>query len=231
MFKFLSTALFFLFLVCIPETIYAHPGDGKAQVHLVSQNATLSSGQTVTVYVKIDSGTNPVNAVQVNILYPANKLDFVSIDALKSAFDIQAENNGGGGIVKMGRGIIKPVSGEQLVATVNFRAQEATRLSELTIAPGSAIVRSIDNVNILGGVEILSGPGGTNQVFFQEVVPTNPQSVAPTSSDSIYSYPTPAEKKSFGDKIVAANAALWEWVMGIFFPSIFGFFGRLLFFK
>lgn len=111
-----------------------------------SQNVT--KGANLTVEVWTDSLSTPVNAVQANLTYTADKLTFVSIDDSSSAFDVKAQDTGASGEVKIGRGSIKPVTGKQLVAKVNFIAASSGKAT-VDFGSGTALVSSTNNKNIV----------------------------------------------------------------------------------
>jgi hypothetical protein len=96
------------------------------------------------VAVYENSGSDTVNAVQANLSYPSNLLTFVSITPNASAWPIEAQNTGGSGLVKIGRGTTTPVTGSQLIATVRFTASAAGS-TQVAFASGSGIIRSTDN--------------------------------------------------------------------------------------
>jgi chitodextrinase len=132
----------------------SHAASGT--LYLAPSTAIVANGATVTVQVRESSGADPVNAVQANLSYDATKLDFVNIDSTASAFATEAEATGGAGSVRIARGNITALTGDQLVTNVTFRSKITTGSAAVDISAGSAIVRSTDNVNILitstGGV-------------------------------------------------------------------------------
>lgn len=147
-------------------------GTGSAQLLLYPNKLTLVSGETLTIPIKVSSGTNPVNAVQVNLSYPASSFDFSSIDSAGSAFEIQAENSGGGGIVRIARGTTTPVTVINLVAIVNLSAKTSVPASSITVTADSAVVRSTDNINILSGWEVIFPPTPTSTPIAPTPTPT-----------------------------------------------------------
>ncbi|MDF2460794.1 MAG: glycoside hydrolase family 48 [Candidatus Saccharibacteria bacterium] len=118
-------------------------------LYLTPANAVVANTATFTVQVRESSGTDPVNAVQANLTYDATKLDFVSISDTGSAFATAAEGTGGAGVVKIARGNVTAVTGDQLVATVTFRSKISSGTAAVDFSVGSALVRSTDNVDIL----------------------------------------------------------------------------------
>lgn len=120
-------------------TLYLSPGSGS-----------VSKGSTITVNVRENSGGSKVNGAQANLSYPADKLDFVSISS-SSAFSVVAENSGGGGNVRIGRGALPSVSGDQLIASVRFRAKVDSGSATVSFADGSQVTADDGNgTNIVG---------------------------------------------------------------------------------
>lgn len=127
------------------NSVYA----ASATLSLSPSSSSVSQGSTLTVTVRVNSD-EPVNAVQANLSYPANLLDFVSIGST-SAFSIVAQSSGGGGSVQIGRGALPAVSGSQSVATVRFRAKTNTGTAAISFAGGSSVVSANSNNNIMTG--------------------------------------------------------------------------------
>lgn len=127
---------------------------GTATVSLTPSTATFSQGDTVSVDIYEDSGSDTINAVQANFSYPSNILSFVGVTD-SPAFSVVAQNSVSGGSAKVARGTSTPVSGNQLVATVRFTASGAGSAT-LSFTSGTAVVRSTDN-----GAETLTTNGAS----------------------------------------------------------------------
>ncbi len=134
-----------------------------------SVSAVVGSSFNVGIYV--NTGGNPVNAVQANLTYPAAQLDYVSVTS-SSVFPIDAQSSGGGGNVNIARGAITPVSGNQLVATVRFKAKVASGTAAINFAGGSGVASS--GSPILG-----NGATAGAAVSFKPVPPAAPAAPAP----------------------------------------------------
>ena len=109
----------------------------------------VKNGATLELAVWEDSKSTAVNAVQADLTYPADKFDFVSIDAANSAFAVEASSTGGDGKISIARGTTTEVSGRQLVATVQLRARVASGKATVSFASTSSLLSSQDNANIL----------------------------------------------------------------------------------
>lgn len=132
------------------------PSTGNAKLKIDPATATVAPGQNVTVSVMTDTGTDEVNAVQADFSYPADKLEFVSIDGAGSAFGTEAPSTGGTGKVSIARGTITPVSGSKLVAKVTFKAL-ANGSAPLNFIAGTALLKASDNTDIIGTLGNTSG--------------------------------------------------------------------------
>jgi hypothetical protein len=132
--------------------------------------------------------------VQANYDYNTAQFQFISVDANKSDFGLQAEGSGTGGHIKIARGVnagSAAISGDRIVATVTLHAI-ATGTAAVTPAAGSAVVSSATNKDILtaktGGSYTLTGgaAGGT----------TTPAPTPTPASVSITGSKTPIPVKS-----------------------------------
>ena len=108
---------------------------------------TVSQGSDVIITVKVNTGGDSVNAVQANLTYPSNIFDSATISSTP-AFGVEAESIASNGTIKIARGASTPVNGVVDVAVITFRAANAGT-AVVDFSPGSMIVRSTDNTNIL----------------------------------------------------------------------------------
>ena len=110
-----------------------------------------SVGSTITIEVRENSGSAPVNAVQTNFSYPADKLTFVSADGSTSGFTTQAQSTGASGSVTLARGVIGSLTGDQLIAKVTFKVNIAG-VANLAFVSGTSLVSASTNQNIIGSL-------------------------------------------------------------------------------
>ena len=143
--RFLSVGLLVFGPLMMARPAYA----ASASLSLSPASSSVNQGATFTITVRMTSD-EPVNGVQANLSYPADLLDFVSIGT-SSAFSIVAENAGGGGSVRIGRGALPAVSGSQSVATVRFKARTSSGSAAVNFAGGSQVVSANSNANIMTG--------------------------------------------------------------------------------
>lgn len=130
-----STALIVLAPLMSIQTVFAASGT----LTLSPASGSISQGSIITVYVYENSGADAVDAAQVNLSYPANLLDYVSVTS-SSAFSTVASTSGGGGGVSIARAAIPAVAGSQLVASVRFKAKTSSGSASITFAGGSTLV-------------------------------------------------------------------------------------------
>jgi hypothetical protein len=133
-----------------------NPNPDAAKVKLVPSSTSVAPNQDFTVEVRMNSGTVEVNAIQADFSYPADKLQFVSIDGTGSAFTTEAPSTGAAGKVSIARGNIQPVSGDKLVAKVTFKALAAGS-AQLSFVNGTALLKASDNTDIIGGLTNTAG--------------------------------------------------------------------------
>jgi hypothetical protein len=162
----LSLGLLAAFSLILP--VYADSGS----IYIVANKSTVVNGSTVIVAVYMNGGGNSVNAVQTNLSYPTDKLQYVGVNYSGSAFDIAAANSGGGGSVSIARGTTGAVTGVGLVATVTFKAS-AVGAASVDIAGGSALAAN--------GGEVAAGTSG---VHFSIVAPSITSAPAARSTAS-----------------------------------------------
>jgi hypothetical protein len=158
-YKFPVLVLLFLVVGLTLQTGRAHAA--TASLYLSPASQTVTPGSTVSVTIHENSGTDPVNAVQAKLTYPADKLTFSNISYVGNEFDVHAAQSGGGGLVLLAVGKTPPpATGDQIVATVNFLVTAGTgsasvgfgcNFSYSGCTDGNAVVRDTDNVDILSG--------------------------------------------------------------------------------
>lgn len=126
--------------------IYIGPGPGVVEPAVIEQ---VPIGGTIVAPVRINSGTVSVNAVEAKLVYPANQLEFVSIDDAGGAFDINSPASGNAnGVVTLSRGKVGGVTGDHLVAKVTFKVV-AAGTAKLSFGTGTMLLASSNNQNII----------------------------------------------------------------------------------
>ena len=156
----------------------------SATMSLSPGSSSIAQGSTLTVSIYENSGDEPVNAVQANLSYPADLLDFVSISS-SPAFSIGAQNSGGGGGVQIARGALPAVTGNQVVAYVRFKAKTSSGSAAVGFAGGSSVISANSNSNILAGTSganySLKPPAPTPTPAAADTIPPKITAVAATN--------------------------------------------------
>lgn len=126
-------------------------------ISLTANKSTVSSGGMLIVAVYTNGGATPINAVQVDLIYPASKLQYVGFSASGSAFEIGASSVGGGGSATLARGTTTSISGSGLVGTVTFKALVSSGSATIGVAGSSSLVSD--------GNPVAYGSSGVNVNF------------------------------------------------------------------
>ncbi len=129
-------------------------------VYLTPASQTFGPSSSFSVQVRENSGTTTVNAVQANLSYNANLLTFVSISTTGSAFGVTAQTSGGSGVINIGLGVSggsPAVTGDQLVAILNFKTTTTGGTATVPFTTGTALVSSTTNQDILGSLAATAG--------------------------------------------------------------------------
>jgi hypothetical protein len=96
-----------------------------ASLYFVPTNLIVS-GSTYSVQVRVNTGGTAADAVEADFTYPTSLLTYNNTDLSSSAFSVTASSTGGGGSVSIQLGATPPyVTGDALVATVNFRSTQS----------------------------------------------------------------------------------------------------------
>lgn len=111
---------------------------------------TIQRGTVFNVQIKAYSETQ-LNAIQANLTYTSS-LEVIGISYEGSAFPVEAESTYNNGQIRIARASFTPVNGEQLVATISFKATADRSAAKLAFSGDSALVTATDNRNILGAV-------------------------------------------------------------------------------
>lgn len=174
----LLLASLFLLLSALLYTLPAYAA-GSATMYLSPASGSHNVGDTFSVGVWEDSGSDDINGVQANLSYPANLLTYVS-STVSSTFNIVGENSGGSGSVAIGVAkTAPPVHGAQQVATVNFKVTNSGSAT-ISFASGSAVVKP----NGGGSLALTTVPGSYNLVAPAPPAQPPPSSPPPASSGS-----------------------------------------------
>ena len=141
-------------------------------------------GDTLTVAVRVNTGSAQTNAIRADFTYSADLLQYVSGDATGSGFPVRAVDEGSNGTVRYHRGSTAPVSGDQLIERATFKVIKAGT-AVLTFKNNTVAVSSQDN-------EANVAPGRNNVSYTLSAAPTPP---APTPPAPTPPAPTPPAPK------------------------------------
>lgn len=159
-----------------PPTIYLNPA---AQ--------TFGPNTSFSIQIRENSGTTPVNAVQANLSYSTTLLTLVSIDTTGTAFGVEAQNTGANGSINLARGTCggcAAVTGDQLVATLNFRTNATSGTATVPFTAGTALVSASSNTDILSGLGATGSGSYTADITAPTVSVTAPANGATIGSGS-----------------------------------------------
>jgi len=140
--------------------ILTHAAPPAPTIYLNPSTVTVGPNGTFSVQVRENSGTTGVNALQANFSYPSGLVTCNSIDTSSSAFSVEAQSTCSGGQVTIARGVAggsAALTGDQLVAVVNFTADASSGTATMAFTTGTALVSAASNQDILGS---LSATGG-----------------------------------------------------------------------
>jgi hypothetical protein len=140
--------------------LFSHAAPTPPTIYLNPASQTLGPNGTFSVQVRENSGTTGVNAVQANFSYPSTLLTCSSIDVSASAFTVQAQSTCGSGQVTLARGVSggsAALTGDQLVATINFTAGPTGGSATMAFTSGTALVSATTNQDILGSLAATAG--------------------------------------------------------------------------
>jgi len=102
-----------------PSTVYAQ----NATLYFSPSSATVSSGQTVTVTVMVNTGEDDISGVTADFTYSSSLIEYVSTDSTNSDFSIEAEEDHVTGTVYLSRAVSggDSFNGIGEIAQVTFR--------------------------------------------------------------------------------------------------------------
>lgn len=150
---------FFIFLVLI---LVVSSGEvfAAANLTLEPSSGIYNKDSVFQVKVMVDTGREYVNAVQANISYPSDKLEFLNISTEGSILTTFADKYTKDGVVKISGGRPTPgFSGNKLLVSVSFKVKADSGSGMLSINADSVVLRNSDNLNIL------YGKTGANYIF------------------------------------------------------------------
>jgi len=147
---------------------------GTGTLTLSPATSSVSLGANLTVTIVENSGTTSVNSVEADLTYDQTKLQFVSIDTSTSPFNISALASGGSGTVSVASATATPVTGQQTVAVVTFKAI-GLGSTPVAFASTSGIAESTNNTDFLGSTT------GATYTINDTIAPSVPSGLTATT--------------------------------------------------
>lgn len=138
--------------VMLTGFILVKPLYAASSLSLSPASGNFAAGSTMKVNVYLNTGGENINAVQANVSYPTDKLQFLSVSTGGSALTIFAEKYATGGVVRLAGGTPSPgFTGNKLIASISFKVLADTGTAALSFTGESAALRDSDNNNTLSG--------------------------------------------------------------------------------
>ena len=133
--------------------LYSSFAASGAYLYITPATSTFYQGSTVTVTIRESSGSTAVNAIQANISYPTDKMQYVSTDETSSDFSIRLNTTASGNTVSIAVGSVgASLTGDKEVATLHFKIKSSTvnQTAMLNFVGGSAMISPTSNSDVLG---------------------------------------------------------------------------------
>lgn len=153
--------------------------------------STITSGQTFTAEVRLNTNGQSVNGVETTVTYPSNRLSVVSVTN-GTSFDIEAEKSLSTGSIRLAYGATNPKTGNHTIAIITFRANSAGS-ANVSLA-NSIVAESSSNTNVFK-----SSTGATYTVVNPTPTPTNSPTPTPSPTSIPTPTKTPAQKADFNN--------------------------------
>lgn len=168
-------------------------------IYLSTASQTFGPSSSFSVQLRENSGTTTVNAIQANLSYNTSLLTLTSINLSGTAFGLTAQNTGANGVINLGLGVSAgspAVSGDQLVATLNFTTTTTGGTASVPFTTGTALVSSSTNTNLITSLSMTGGGSYT-----VDTAPPTVSVTAPTSGSTI------SAPGTVGVSVTASDAA------------------------
>ena len=199
-----------LLVVSVPTSYAA----GSANLSLSPSSGNYKIGNTFSVTIYENSGSDPVNVVEAILSYDQSKLQLLGRTCNSGAFEVSAFS---------ACGTIVPKTGTQAVATASFKAL-ASGSASISFAGSSHIYRSTDNTEIWngatsGGMYSLAKPApakpkATTLAASTAPTPTPAPVAAADSTTKKTPAATPTTVAKTTDKVSEKTPA-WQWITAL----------------
>jgi hypothetical protein len=122
---------------------------GEARMYLSPAKQTVNVGDTLTISIWEDSGSQSTNAVEADISYPTDTFELIKLDNSGSPFTVDAQSISSSGLITIARGHIGKLTGPQLVTKVNLKAKAAAQDAKISFGDKADIVATPSSKSIL----------------------------------------------------------------------------------
>jgi len=116
-------------------------------LYLSQNSGLLTSGNTFSVDVVLDTNSESINGISAYLSYPTDKLEVTGI-SYGTAFPVEAAEIDTNGIIEISRGSYTGEVGNVSVATISFIAKEQGQAA-ISFVNGSAAPRTSDSSDSL----------------------------------------------------------------------------------
>lgn len=188
----------FVLAVWLAASVVVPAHASAASMYITPAARSIAQSTIIAMNVRMNGGGASVNAVQANIAYPTDKLQYINTFYSGSAFEIQAESTWGGGVVRIARGTLNPISGDALIAVVSFKVLASSGSASLSFTSDSTLASN--------GAEVPSSKSGASMSFTPApvFVPAAPAPELPKDT-------TPPVISNLQEKSVTAFSATISW--------------------
>jgi hypothetical protein len=183
--KKLKTTLYYSFMtlaLLLPASLSSAAAAGTAYFSLTPNSGSFNVGDYLTLEIDVNSGSNNVNFAEADLTYDKNLLTFIGLDSAQSDFPATIQEVGGGGVVKVARGVLSDnqsgtvgyVNGTKMLSMATFKIAAAgnTAISFDTTSGINALTNNNTSVApVWNGVTT-----GANFTFKAPVTQTPPPS-------------------------------------------------------
>jgi hypothetical protein len=143
-----AAALLVIAVIVAFVFIFIGSDSDTPKISITTDNKEIRTGQTFRVKVYADSKSTPVNVAQFKLEYPGDSMKFNQVtpesDYLVDAITTSDDNS-----LEITRGNIENLSGEQLVAEIEFEALKSGIVNLILSQPDTLLIDPVLVSNIL----------------------------------------------------------------------------------
>lgn len=123
-------------------------GIGPSVISLISSNKSYTVGDDIDVNLVLNTGDERINAAEIVLDYPQNKLEVKEVRINNQVFDVQVQGEDKNGKVTIIVGSTKPQVGSVNIATVIFEATSKGE-ADMDFDPATKVLSYDTNLNVL----------------------------------------------------------------------------------